>query len=235
MLKHLKPKTPVDITYKGLPILDKAMLAQTLNEYPYVKKLMPKDEEYHSFEQHDFSIVLEDLANGKIIGVAQGQAEHGPRALGHRSILCNPSIPEMKDILNAKVKHREWYRPFAPVVRLEDVNKYFEWEGESRWMSFCPTVRKEWRKKLAAITHIDNTARVQTVTKEQNEWLYNLLTEFEKKTGIGVLLNTSFNVNGKPILSTYKDAFIIYNNTELDCLLLEDYYIRKEIFPHELK
>jgi carbamoyltransferase len=235
MLKHLKPKTPVDITYKGLPILDKAMLAQTLNEYPYVKKLMPKDEEYHSFEQHDFSIVLEDLANGKIIGVTQGQAEHGPRALGHRSILCNPSIPEMKDILNAKVKHREWYRPFAPVVRLEDVNKYFEWEGESRWMSFCPTVRKEWRKKLAAITHIDNTARVQTVTKEQNEWLYNLLTEFEKKTGIGVLLNTSFNVNGKPILSTYKDAFIIYNNTELDCLLLEDYYIRKEIFPHELK
>jgi carbamoyltransferase len=235
MLKHLKPKTPVDITYKGLPILDKAMLAQTLNEYPYVKKLMPKDEEYHSFEQHDFSIVLEDLANGKIIGVAQGQAEHGPRALGHRSILCNPSIPEMKDILNAKVKHREWYRPFAPVVRLEDVNKYFEWEGESRWMSFCPTVRKEWRKKLAAITHIDNTARVQTVTKEQNEWLYNLLTEFEKKTGIGVLLNTSFNVNGKPILSTYKDAFIIYNNTELDCLLLEDYYIRKEIFPHEPK
>jgi carbamoyltransferase len=233
MLKHLKPKTPVDITYKGLPILDKAMLAQTLNEYPYVKKLMPKDEEYHSFEQHDFSIVLKDLANGKIIGVAQGQAEHGPRALGHRSILCNPSIPEMKDILNAKVKHREWYRPFAPVVRLEDVNKYFEWEGESRWMSFCPTVRKEWRKKLAAITHIDNTARVQTVTKEQNEWLYNLLTEFEKKTGIGVLLNTSFNVNGKPILSTYKDAFIIYNNTELDCLLLEDYYIRKEDFPNE--
>ena len=233
MLKHLKPKTPVDITYKGLPILDKAMLAQTLNEYPYVKKLMPKDEEYHSFEQHDFSIVLEDLTNGKIIGVVQGQAEHGPRALGHRSILCNPSIPEMKDILNAKVKHREWYRPFAPVVRLEDVNKYFEWEGESRWMSFCPTVRKEWRKKLAAITHIDNTARVQTVTKEQNEWLYNLLTEFEKKTGIGVLLNTSFNVNGKPILSTYKDAFIIYNNTELDCLLLEDYYIRKEDFPNE--
>jgi predicted NodU family carbamoyl transferase len=100
-------------------------------------------------------------------------------------------------------------------------------------MSFCPTVRKEWRKKLAAITHIDNTARVQTVTKEQNEWLYNLLTEFEKKTGIGVLLNTSFNVNGKPILSTYKDAFIIYNNTELDCLLLEDYYIRKEDFPNE--
>jgi len=235
MLKHLKPENPIDITYKGLPILDKAMLAQILNEYPYVKKLMPKNDYYHPFEQCDPSIIVKDLKKGKIIGVVQEQSEHGPRALGHRSILCNPSIPEMKDILNAKVKHREWYRPFAPVVRLEDVNKYFEWEGESRWMSFSPIVRKEWRTKLAAITHIDNTARVQTVTKEQNEWLYNLLTEFEKETGVGVLLNTSFNVNGKPILSTYKDAFIIYNNTELDCLLLENYYIRKEIFPNDVQ
>ena len=84
--------------------------------------------------------------------------------------------------------------------------------------------REEWREKLAAITHVDFTARVQTVTKEQNEFLYNLLTEFNDKTGIGVLLNTSFNVNGKPILSTYKDAFEIYNKTQLDCLLLEDFY-----------
>ena len=145
--------------------------------------------------------------------------------------MCNPSIPEMKDILNAKVKNREWYRPFAPVVRQEDVSKYFEFEGEARWMSFCPTVKEEWREKLAAITHVDNTARVQTVTREQNQFLYDLLTEFEKETGVGVLLNTSFNVNGKPILSTYRDAFIIYDKTELDCLLLEDYYIRKEVFP----
>ena len=234
MLRHLKPEQPVDITYKGLPILDKHMVAQLIAEYGNVKKLMPRDNDYyHPFEQYDPSILVKDLAGGKIVGVVQGQAEHGPRALGHRSILCNPSIPEMKDILNKKVKNREWYRPFAPVVRLEDVNKYFEWEGDARWMSFCPTVREEWREKLAAITHVDNTARVQTVTKEQNEWLYNLLTEFEKETGVGVLLNTSFNVNGKPILSTYKDAFIIYDRTELDCLLLEDYYIRKESFPNE--
>jgi carbamoyltransferase len=230
MLNQLKPENPVDITYKGIPILDHFTLPEKLPEFPNVRKLMDKDEEYHPFEQWEASILIDDLADGKIVGVVQGQAEHGPRALGHRSILCNPSIPEMKDILNAKVKNREWYRPFAPVVRLEDVSKYFEFEGESRWMTFCPKVREEWRDKLAAITHVDFTARVQTVTKEQNEWLYNLLTQFESKTGIGVLLNTYFNVNGKPILSTYKDAFDIYNKTQLDCLLLEDYYIRKEIF-----
>jgi carbamoyltransferase len=230
MLKHLKPKT-CDITYKGLPILDQNLIAQMISEHPNVKKLMSKDENFHPFEQYEPSILVEDLINGKIIGIVKNQAEHGPRALGNRSILCNPSIAEMKNILNAKVKNREWYRPFAPVVRQEDVSKYFEFEGESRWMSFCPKVRTEWRNKLAAITHVDGTARVQTVTRKQNEFLYDLLTEFEKKTGIGVLLNTSFNVNGKPILSTYKDAFIIYDKTELDCLLLEDYYIRKEIYP----
>lgn len=230
MLKHMKPEKPVDITYKGLPILDKNTLAQNLAEYSNVRRLMDRDEEYHPYEQWEKSILVDDLIEGKIVGIVQGQAEHGPRALGHRSIICNPSIPEMKDILNAKVKNREWYRPFAPVVRLEDVSKYFEFEGDSRWMTFCPKVREEWREKLAAITHVDFTARVQTVTKEQNEFLYNLLTEFNEKTGIGVLLNTSFNVNGKPILSTYKDAFEIYNKTQLDCLLLEDYYIRKENF-----
>ncbi len=228
MLKHLKPENAIDITYKGLPILDKNLLVQRVCEHNNVRRLMERDEAYHPVEQYDPSIVVQDLLSGKIIGVVKGQSEHGPRALGHRSILCNPSIPEMKDVLNAKVKNREWYRPFAPVVRLEDVSKYFEWEGESRWMSFCPTVREEWREKLAAITHVDGTARVQTVTKDQNEFLYNLLTEFEKLTGVGVLLNTSFNVNGKPILSTYADAFEIYTKTQLDCLLLEDYYIRKE-------
>lgn len=230
MLKHLKPDAPVDITYKGIPILDQSVLAETLSHFPHVKKLMKRNEYYHPHEQMDPSILIKDLHKGKIVGVVQGQSEHGPRALGHRSILCNPSITNMKDILNDKVKHREWYRPFAPVVRLEDVSKYFNFEGDSRWMSFCPTVKEEWRQKLAAVTHVDNTARVQTVTKEQNEWLYDLLTDFEKESGIGVLLNTSFNVNGKPILSTYKDAFKIFENTQLDCLLLEEYYIRKESF-----
>jgi len=234
MLKHLRSEKAIDTTYKGLPILDQNTLAQNLLEFPHVRKLMKVDEEYHPYEQCDPSIVVNDLVDGKILGIVRKQSEHGPRALGNRSILCNPSIPEMKDILNAKVKNREWYRPFAPVVRLQDVSKYFEFEGESRWMSFCPKVREEWREKLAAITHVDFTARVQTVTREQNEWLYDLLTEFDEKTGIGVLLNTSFNVNGKPILSTYKDAFELYHKSQMDCLLLEDYYIRKEALNKEV-
>ena len=133
----------------------------------------------------------------------------------------------MKDTLNAKVKHREWYRPFAPVVRLEDVDEYFNTNIESRWMNYCPTVKDSYKKSLNAITHVDGTARVQTVTKDQNPWLYDLLTRFKQKTGVGVLLNTSFNVDGKPILNTYKDAFYVYENTEMDGLYLEDSYIKK--------
>jgi len=164
------------------------------------------------------------------MGIARDRMEHGPRALGNRSILCNPAIKEMKDILNEKVKHREYYRPFAPVVRLEDVSEYFEWEGESRWMTFCPKVKKEWRKKLPSITHVDNTARIQTVTQEQNPWLYELLTKFKEKTGVGVLLNTSFNVNGKPILNTIRDAFEILEKSEMDGLVIEDTYIKKRVW-----
>jgi carbamoyltransferase len=91
-------------------------------------------------------------------------------------------------------------------------------------MTFCPKVKPEWREKLAAVTHVDNTARVQTVTREQNEWLYDLLTEFKSITGVGVLLNTSFNVDGKPILSTIKDAFKILQETQMDGLVLENVY-----------
>jgi carbamoyltransferase len=217
LLHELKPQKPVDITYSGLELLDLNNLGQYIQNSPI----------HFNTQYLNSSILAQDIANGKIIGVARGKSEHGARALGNRSIICNPSLSEMKDILNAKVKHREWYRPFAPVVRLEDVSKYFEWEGESRWMTFCPKVKEEWRDQLASITHVDNTARVQTVTREQNEWLYDLLTEFEKITGIGVLLNTSFNVDGKPILSTIKDAFTILENTQMDGLVLENFYIKK--------
>lgn len=214
MLNFLKPDTAMDLTYSGLPILDYDTLMQILEE------------------KYNYDVVSNDklvrlLDNGKIIGVIRNTSEHGPRALGNRSILCDPTKHGMKDILNQKVKHREWYRPFAPVVRLEDVSKYFEFEGESRWMGFCPKVREEWQERLISITHIDGTARVQTVTREQNEWLYDLLTDFEKVSGVGVLLNTSFNVNGKPITTTLKDALKVYDSTDLDALVLQDFLIKK--------
>jgi carbamoyltransferase len=213
LLYDMKPEKAIDLTYSGIPILDKNTLMAIMEE--------------NKAKKYNHQMMVGELVQGKIVGVVRGGSEHGPRALGNRSILCDPSIPDMKDTLNAKVKGREWFRPFAPVVRLEDVNKYFEFEGESRWMTFCPKVREEYRDTLAAITHIDGTARVQTVTRDQNEWLYDLLTEMDQAKGIGVLLNTSFNVAGKPILSTYKDAMGVFMSKEMDALVLENYYIHK--------
>jgi carbamoyltransferase len=212
MLDFLKPKEAFDATYAGPEAWDKFQLQDYVQTYKAEK----------TSER-----LADDIIKGQIIGVVRGRSEVGPRALGNRSILCNPCLPGMKDTLNAKVKNREYYRPFAPVVRLEDVNKYFEFDQESRWMSFCPKVREEYRDVLKAVTHVDGTARVQTVTEEQNPFLYNLLTSVHEKTGIGVLLNTSFNIGGKPILNSYKDAVWMLNNTQMDGLVLEDYYIKK--------
>jgi carbamoyltransferase len=213
LCKYFKPTNIIDVTYKGVSPLDKYSLME------YV--------EHRGASEVPLSIIVDDLIQNRILGVVQGNAEHGPRALGNRSIICSPISPDMKDVLNLKVKHREWYRPFAPIVRLEDVSEYFEWEGESRWMNFCPKVRPEYLDKIPAVVHVDGTARVQTVTREQNEFIYDLLTEFKEKTGIGVLVNTSFNVDGKPILSTYKDAFKVFDETQLDRLYLDGYYFRK--------
>jgi carbamoyltransferase len=216
LLNHMAPDQPVDCTYAGLELTDIDTLGSHIQHG-------------HTFLSHvaDIPTIAKAIIDGNIVGVARGRSETGPRALGNRSILCNPAIADMKDILNKKVKHREWYRPFAPVCRLEDVNEYFEWDRESRWMTFCPLVREEWRDKLPSITHVDNSARVQTVTSEQNKWLYDLLTEIKQQSGVGVLLNTSFNVNGKPILSTIREAFQLFKDSEMDCLVVEDSYFVK--------
>ena len=209
----VKPKKIIDITYKGIGALDRSLLMEYANTYMGRKV--------------SIDAIVQDLHNQRILGLIQGNSEHGPRALGNRSILCSPIPLDMKDTLNHKVKHREWFRPFAPIVRLEDVSEYFEWEGESRWMNFCPKVKEEWINRLPAITHVDGTARVQTVTREQNPLIYDILTKFKEMTGVGVLVNTSFNVDRKPILSTYKDAFEVFNNTQLDRLYLDGYYFTK--------
>ena len=217
LLDKIKPPKAIDVTYSGTKLLDYNMLGTYIQNSN--TRLAVEYKKTESLIQH--------LSEGKIVGVARGKAEHGPRALGNRSILCNPALPDMKDTLNNKVKNREWYRPFAPVVRLEDVSEYFEWEGESRWMSFCPKVKAEWKDKLPSITHVDGTARVQTVTEEQNKWLYDLLTEFKQHTGNGVLLNTSFNVAGKPILSSLHDAFSLFESSQMDALVINEHYIYK--------
>ena len=133
----------------------------------------------------------------------------------------------MKDIMNLDVKNREPWRPFSPIVRLEDLNKYFDWEKESRHMTFSPEVRPEYRKLLSSVTHVDGTARVQTVTADQNEYIYEILCELDTISGHGVLLNTSFNVAGKPILNTYREAFEVLDTKPITGLVLEDFFFPK--------
>jgi carbamoyltransferase len=218
ILHVLKPEKPAELIYAGMPLLDIDCISYYLYDHSYTCDIV---------DMPSVSELAKYICEGKILGVARGNAEHGPRALGNRSILCDPSFPDMKNVLNAKVKNREWYRPFAPVVRYEDANKYFEALQESPYMSFAFNVRKEYKEKLKSITHVDGTARVQTLRRETNPWLYDLIGEVEKINGVGVLLNTSFNVNAKPILSTIKEAFTVFDNTKLDGLIIENTLIKK--------
>jgi carbamoyltransferase len=212
MLGFLRPSTAFDSTYIGPEAWDRDALYEYVNQY----KGTPVD----------INELASDLRDGKIIGIIRGRSEYGARALGNRSIICIPK-EGMKDVLNIKVKNREYFRPYAPMVRYEDVDKYFDWSGEARWMNFCPTVKHEWRAHLPTITHADGTARIQTVKRDQNDFIYDLLTEVEQKTGVGVLVNTSFNIAGKPMINTYRDAVYMLENTEMDGLILENYYIKK--------
>jgi carbamoyltransferase len=167
------------------------------------------------------------LADGKIVGWFQGGSEFGPRALGDRSIIADPRTAEMKDILNKRVKFRQAFRPFAPIVLAERENEVFEGGHDSSYMLLAKPVRPEWRDKIPAIVHVDGTARVQTVRSETNAPLYRLLKEFEAITGVPVLLNTSFNVKGEPIVETPRNAVECFLTTGIDYLALHDVLMRK--------
>jgi carbamoyltransferase len=173
------------------------------------------------------SVAARMLAEGKILGWFQGRMEIGPRALGNRSILANPTLPYMKDKINAEVKHREAFRPFAPSVTVESKDKYFDNIGESPFMlKVCP-VRPQMRALLPAITHVDGSARLHTVSKDINLVFYNLLEKFGALTGTPVLLNTSFNIQGQPIIETPEDAIRCFYSTGMDALAMGNFLITK--------
>jgi carbamoyltransferase len=173
-------------------------------------------------------VISVELDNNKIIGWFQGRSEYGPRALGSRSILMSPKKKENKNILNSKVKHREYWRPFAGVILSEYVSEYFEEGFESPYMCYSQTVKSEKISEIPAITHEDNTCRVQTVSPIYNLKLTNLLNSFKDRSGIPVLLNTSFNDNGKPIIETPKDAIEAFLNMNIDHLVIENFLIYKD-------
>ncbi|MBZ5571440.1 MAG: carbamoyltransferase [Acidobacteriia bacterium] len=176
--------------------------------------------------------VVERLMNAKVIGWAQGRFEWGPRALGSRSILADPRNPEMKDIVNAKIKFREPYRPFAPSVLAECAERYFELPNAcqhypARYMLYVVPVKPAAHSILPAITHVDGTGRLQTVFKEQSPRYYKLIERFGQATGVPVVLNTSFNLKGEPIVTTPANAFHTFKTSEMDTLVLENFMIEK--------
>jgi carbamoyltransferase len=160
------------------------------------------------------------LSEGHVIGWYQGRMEWGPRALGNRSILADPRRGDMKDVINRKIKFREPYRPFAPSVLEEEVGSYFNLAGSSPFMTFVCRVRDDRRTLIPAVVHVDGTARIQTVSRAHNPRFWSLISEFKALTGVPVLLNTSFNVKGEPIVCTPQDAVRCFLKTEIDYLVM---------------
>jgi carbamoyltransferase len=190
---------------------------------------------FRCFENDDELLdgVVERLIQGKVVGWSQGRFEWGPRALGNRSILADPRNPDMKDIVNAKIKFREPYRPFAPSVLSEYAEKYFDLpqakcHHPARYMLYVVPVRESQRNTLPAITHVDGTGRLQTVFRDQSPRYYRLIERFGQATGIPVLLNTSFNLKGEPIVNTPANAFDTFSKSEMDSLVLENFLVEKK-------
>lgn len=197
----------------------------------------------------------QDLEQGKAMGWFQGRMEFGPRALGGRSILGDPRSPSMQTSLNLKVKFRESFRPFAPAVLREDVNEWFEFDGDSPYMLMVANVRQDKRlalpesekslfgidklkvarSQIPAVTHVDYSARLQTVTPDTNPRYHALLREFKRITGCPVLVNTSFNVRGEPIVNTPEEAFKCFMGTDIDRLAIGNCYLKKEAQNPALK
>jgi carbamoyltransferase len=201
--------------------------------------------------------VAEEMAAGKVVGWFHGRMEFGPRALGARSIIGDPRNEQMQATMNLRIKFRESFRPFAPCVLIEDVEKYFELDRESPYMLLVADVRKELRHKLTpeqvhlmkdpdlrkrvnvprstlpAITHVDMSARIQTVDEERHGRFYRLMKEFKRQTGCGVIINTSFNIRGEPIVCTPQDAYRCFMASEMDVLVLEDCLLRRVEQPKQ--
>ncbi|HVO22157.1 MAG TPA: carbamoyltransferase C-terminal domain-containing protein [Candidatus Margulisiibacteriota bacterium] len=167
-----------------------------------------------------------EIADGKVVGWFQGRSEWGPRALCNRSILCHPGYPGMKDILNARIKRREAFRPFAPVVKAERQSEIFERADPSPFMLHVYEIRPEWRARLSAVNHVDNTGRLQTLAREDNPLAYDLVSAFECRTGIPVILNTSFNEN-EPVVEQPREAVDCYLRTKMDVLTIGSFLCTK--------
>ena len=200
-----------------------------------IKLFLDKNKIKHS-EFNDEGELIKKIAKliyeNMVVGWFQGRMEWGPRALGARSILSNPCNPGMQEILNLKVKHREKFRPFAPVVCEDDALKYFDCDKPipepTDFMLMVYPIKKQWHRKIPAVTHIDGSGRLQTIRKYQNPLYYDLIKEFGKLSGIPILINTSFNIRGEPIVCTPYDAYKCMMGTGIDYLVINKFLIKRE-------
>lgn len=222
---HKMPRNqsgPIPAAYLG-KVYSNDFILHVLEKYQ--DQLIWKEMDDNSLCEH----AAENLYHNKILGWFQGKSEFGPRALGCRSILANACHPDMKDILNARVKFREEFRPFAPSVHVEAAKEYFDMDcEETAYMLKVYPVKEEMRKVLPSITHVDGSARIQTVSKKNNEIYYQLIESFKRRSGVPVILNTSFNVKGEPIVETPKDAVNCFLSTNLDLLYIGSYEVYKK-------
>ena len=250
----------IDLNQKRKNVLKDNMQGAYLGNFysnDEIKKTL--DEIGAEFIKKDENELIEktalEISNGKAVGWFQGRMEFGPRALGNRSILGDPRSDKMQKNLNLKVKYRESFRPFAPSVLKEDVSNWFELNTDSPYMLFVSNIKKEKtldmtdeqkklfgidllnikRSEIPAVTHVDYSARIQTVYQNTNERYYKLIKKFKEITNCPVLINTSFNIRGEPIVNTPQDAFNCFMGTDLDILVIGDYYLEKDKQNENLK
>ena len=213
LLNENKPKHKIECAFNGIDLIDRHNLPTLISEY--------------SAKECSTDFLTELIKDGKIIGIVYGRGEVGERALLRRSIVASPSITGIKDKLN-KIKNRENWRPLAPAILEEFTDQYFTSFTSSPYMSFNPTVKPEVSDKVKEIVHVDGTARAQTLNFSDNPFGYNLVKSFFEKTGIPILINTSFNNRGKSILSTISEALDILENTDIDHVWIEGYLFDKK-------
>ena len=221
-------------------ILDNPYLGPSFSKEEIKGFLNSNNIKYREFKNNKVLIkkVSNLLYKNNVIGWFQEGMEWGPRALGARSILSNPTNPQMQEILNLKVKHRESFRPFAPVVCEDDAKKYFNCDvpipEATDFMLMVYPIKKEWQKKIPAVTHVDGSGRLQTVRRHQNPLYYDLIKEFGKLSGIPILINTSFNIRGEPIVCTPNDAYKCMMGTGIDYLVMDKFLIKREDNPKDI-
>ena len=226
-LYYIYHKNPRIIEKNPAKVILESVYVGTIYSDEEIREFLNSKNIQYQQLQHDelLQTTAKLIADGNIVGWYQGKMEWGPRALGSRSILADPRKAEMKDILNEKIKHRESFRPFAPSILEEYVSEYFDIDRPSPYMLFVAPVRKP--ELIPAVTHVDGTGRLQTVNRDTNPLYYDLINEFYKITGVPVIINTSMNVMGEPIVNTPEQAYQMIVKTDMDCIVMGNCLVRK--------